>query len=122
VFEIPSKCYDAKTKSELFQTFIWIRHRLQNGGYFYALYGHIKPYENIKDGTEIKAGEGIGTINNCYVWYNDKLGSAPHLHFGIWNSDSLPPTKDNIGYGPVRSFVNPIRFMQENKPYAASMN
>jgi len=116
IFEIPAKCYCPETETELSQPFVWIKHRLSNGQYFFALYGHIEPYKNIKEGVEVKAGQGIGKIKECYVWHKDKLVPAPHLHFGIWNSES-PPPMEKVGYGPARSFVDPIEFLKKNKPY-----
>jgi hypothetical protein len=120
VFDISqSHCYDPNTKREVKQTFVWIKHRLSNGQYFYALYGHIKPLGKIRDNANVKIGEEIGEIVQCYV-YNEKkvLVPAHHLHFGIWNSESPPPL-NAVGYGPVRSFTNPKKFLQENKPYAS---
>ncbi|MBU4349051.1 peptidoglycan DD-metalloendopeptidase family protein [bacterium] len=116
IFEIPAKCYCPETETELSQPFVWIKHRLSNGQYFFALYGHIEPYKNIKEGVGVEAGQGIGKIKECYVWYKDKLVPAPHLHFGIWNSESPPPI-EKVGYGPARSFVDPIEFLKKNKPY-----
>ena len=43
VVEIAAKCYDPETKKEVSQPFVWIRHQLSDGQYFYALYGHIEP-------------------------------------------------------------------------------
>jgi hypothetical protein len=120
VFDISqSHCYDPNTKREVKQTFVWIKHRLSNGQYFYALYGHIKPLGKIRDNANVKIGEEIGEIVQCYV-YNEKkvLVPAHHLHFGIWNSESPPPL-NAVGYGPVRSFTNPKKFLQENKPYVS---
>jgi murein DD-endopeptidase MepM/ murein hydrolase activator NlpD len=96
VFDISqSRCYDPNTGKEVAQTFIWIKHRLNNGRYFYALYGHIKPSEKIKNNINVKAGEKIGEIAPCYVWDDKRkvLQSAPHLHFGIWDNEIDPPLK-----------------------------
>lgn len=92
---------------------IWIRHRLANGKYFYALYGHIKPSSDVQKGAEIKSGQIIGTV----IEYRDKTTKEDisHLHLGIWNSESEPPLS-KMGYGPIRHFTNPVRFLRENKP------
>jgi hypothetical protein len=93
---------------------IWIRHRLANGKYFYALYGHIKPNSEIQKGYDVKAGQIIGTV----IEYRDKISKEDisHLHLGIWNSESDPPLS-KMGYGPTRDFADPIKFLRDNKPY-----
>ena len=93
---------------------IWIKHLLANGKYFYALYGHVEPTSEVQKGIKIKGGQIIGTI----IMYLDKetKGNLSHLHFGIWNSASDPP-RDKLGYGSVRYFTDPIRFLEENNPY-----
>ncbi|MBS3918673.1 MAG: peptidoglycan DD-metalloendopeptidase family protein, partial [Deltaproteobacteria bacterium] len=88
---------------------MWIRHRLSSGKYFYALYGHIKP---IKMDGDVKIGETIGTIIPFYIGKD----YCPHLHLGIWNSESNPPLTE-LGYGSPRNFTNPIKFLGENRPY-----
>jgi hypothetical protein len=93
---------------------IWIKHRVANGKYFYALYGHIKPGSDILKGAEVKAGQIIGTV----IEYRDKISKEDisHLHLGIWNSESDPPLS-KMGYGAVRQFTDPVKFLRENKPY-----
>jgi len=93
---------------------IWIRHRLVNGKYFYALYGHIKPSSDVQKGAEIKSGQIIGTV----IEYRDKTTKEDisHLHLGIWNSESDPPPS-KMGYGPTRHFTDPLKFLKDNKPY-----
>jgi murein DD-endopeptidase MepM/ murein hydrolase activator NlpD len=115
IINIPSLCYDPQTNKEINQHFIWVKHRLSNGKYFYALYGHIEPF--VKKDEIVKPDKPIGRIKQCYVWHKKKLVPAPHLHFGIWNSDEfLPPTK-KLGYGPIREFTNPKEFFEQNRPY-----
>jgi Tol biopolymer transport system component len=100
---------------------IWIKHRLIDGRYFHALYGHIMPNSDIKEEWEkgnevkVKAGQVIGTIIE-YLHKATKKDIS-HLHLGIWNSDTLPQRGTLLGYGPIRHFTNPIEFLQENKPY-----
>ncbi len=93
---------------------IWIKHRLANAKYFYALYGHVEPTSDLRKGYKVKRAQIIGTI----IRYLDKKTKEDrsHLHFGIWNSESEPPLS-KMGYGPIRYFTNPIKFLQENKPY-----
>ena len=79
------------------------------GGYYGWLGGPNKNYlghdYNTPVGTEVKAiAEG-------------KLVSAPHLYFGIWDSESPPPIKD-VGYGSTRNFTNPKEFIRKNKPFS----
>jgi murein DD-endopeptidase MepM/ murein hydrolase activator NlpD len=109
-----SKCYDPKTRKEVKQNFIWIEHQLENGEYFYALYGHLEPDPSIIKGTKIMAGQYIGKIVQCYFKNNNKYDSVPHLHFGIWKSKSPPPIKE-LGYGDIRMFTDPIKFLEENR-------
>lgn len=93
---------------------IWIKHRVADGKYFYALYGHVKPGSEIRKEYKVERGQVIGTI----IKYRDKKTKEDisHLHFGIWNSKSVPPLS-KMGYGPIRHFTNPIEFLDENKPY-----
>ena len=88
---------------------LWIRHRTSTGEYFYALYGHIKPSK--RKGQWVSAGEIVGTIIPFY----DGEDYLPHLHLGIWQSKASPPTQ-LLGYGPKRSFVNPLKFMETHQP------
>jgi len=102
---------DPRTKQYISGGLIWVKHRLSNGKYFYALYGHIKP---IKKSGDVKANEVIGTIIPFYL---SNTSYAPHLHFGIWNSEK-PPPKEQLGYGAVGNFVDPKKFLDENKPFS----
>ena len=94
---------------------IWIKHHLENGKYFFALYGHIESTKKV--GEKVEAGGIIGTV------FPFKIGEGlhPHLHFGIWNSENDPPTQQ-LGYGPAKrgngEFVNPKEFIEKNKPYS----
>ncbi len=94
---------------------VWIKHRLSNGKFFHALYGHIQPVKILKKGDSIKVGQIIGTIIE-YLHKKTKKDIS-HLHFGIWNDENLPPRGTLLGYGPVNKFTNPIEFLQKNKPY-----
>lgn len=116
VLRVASRCYNPETKKEVSQHFVWIRHRLSSGQYFYALYGHIDPFGYVKKDAEVKRGQPIGKITSCYVWYEGKLTPAPHLHFGVWNSEADPPMTQ-LGYGPIRNFVNPLEFIKNNTPW-----
>ena len=88
---------------------IWIRHRTSTGEFFHALYGHMKPSKSKNQW--VTAGEVVGTIIPFY----DGQDSIPHLHLGIWQRKSSLPTQ-RLGYGPKRSFVDPIGFMDAHQP------
>ncbi len=88
---------------------VWIRHRTSTGEFFHALYGHMKPSKSKNQW--VSAGEVVGTTIPFY----DGQDSIPHLHFGIWLGKDPVPTQ-KLGYGPKRSFVDPIEFMDTHQP------
>lgn len=94
---------------------IWIKHRLTDGKYFYALYGHVEPALGIKKNIKVEAGQVIGKIIK-YLDAKTKKDTS-HLHFGIWNSETEPPPAQ-LGYGPIRSFTDPVEFLKNNRPYS----
>jgi murein DD-endopeptidase MepM/ murein hydrolase activator NlpD len=90
---------------------VWIKH-IKNNLIFYANYGHIVINENIKVGNEIKEGDIIGTIAH-FTNYNKIL---PHLHFGIWNNQSVVFPSSHWGYqqeNDKKSWVDPIPFLEK---------
>jgi len=94
---------------------IWLKHRLASGHYFYALYGHVTPDRKLRDGTRVEVNQTIATV--AVYLDADTKKDLSHLHFGIWNSETMPPVSQ-LGYGPVRSFTDPVKFLKENAPYS----
>jgi len=75
-----------------------IRHSNPNGGYFFALYGHIRA--SVSVGDVVSRGDTIGTICGTTA--------APygHLHFGINTQQA-----SYRGYGDIPGFVDPVHFL-----------
>lgn len=71
---------------------IVIRHKLNDGSEFLALYGHV--HSSVSLGGHLKSGEPFATIG--------PFGSEPHLHFGIHPGLPLPGT--NWGLMPISSW------------------
>jgi len=94
----------------------WIRHRLDDGRYFYALYGHAAPLKGLVEGKAVTRGQVVGTLIKYLD--PDTNEDISHLHFGIWDSPVSPPLRQ-LGYGPVRDFTDPLAFLAERRPYQA---
>lgn len=89
-----------------------VKHRLSNGTYFTALYGHITPGKS--NGAVVKAGERIGTITNCYT---TQYGNVPHLHFEIHPNPNViwtPAYTSNLA--DLKGCVDPLSFLEANRP------
>ena len=87
-----------------------IRHRLDNGNEFLALYGHIRT--SFQKGDRIVAGAQLGTIGPYY--------NGDHLHFGILPSLSYPSNHwgriaSPCTY-PYNGFVDPIAWIENQTP------
>jgi hypothetical protein len=105
---------------------IWIKHCLSDGTYFYALYAHVNRSNSRSwnKGDPVRAGEPIATIAD----YPDNL-SSDHLHFGIrpegiltsgWGHRQLPQkwdcrNQDKSKLDP-RGFVAPYDFLSSHSP------
>ncbi|MEK9137456.1 MAG: M23 family metallopeptidase, partial [Bacteroidota bacterium] len=110
---------------------LWIKHRKENGQYFWALYGHIKnsivTIETQVVTVNISPGQKIAEIADYYPCYNldGTCGTShcPHLHFGIWDSQTAPCGEpgsvrcNGWGYGSQGSFVDPNDFLAIQHPY-----
>ncbi len=83
-----------------------IEHKKSSGNSFFALYGHMAPNSGLSEGQFVTGNDVIGTVTD----YVDAGRSWPHLHFGVWDAESNFPTT-GLGYGSVRSFVNPVPFL-----------
>jgi murein DD-endopeptidase MepM/ murein hydrolase activator NlpD len=98
-----------------------VRHRLADGRYFYALYGHAAPAPDIKDGKDVIANQIIAQVA-LYLDVDPGTGkkrNISHLHFGVWNSEAMPPVSE-LGYGTVRHYTDPLRFLREHVPYSGT--
>ncbi len=101
---------------------VFVKHTLNDGTQFMALYGHIKG--NSIKGTIIKAGEPFAKIG--YWVINGKRASSDHLHFGIVPNTSFPKADNvkGIGYGRAKNtnwedknnFTDPISWIENKVP------
>lgn len=88
---------------------IVLKHTLNDGSQFLALYGHVR--STVKKGDKIRAGSKFATIGPY---------SPPHLHFGIHPGLTMPNT--NWGRMPCTSwpdtngFVDPIDWITSMVP------
>jgi murein DD-endopeptidase MepM/ murein hydrolase activator NlpD len=73
-----------------------------------ALYGHLNFDRGTKVGSLVKTGDILGTINR----FTSSGELLPHLHFGIYKGDSIPPFP--WGYSrSVGNWIDPIIYVQE---------
>ena len=96
---------------------IFVKHKLNDGTEFLALYGHIR--SSVKVGDDIDGGKSFATIG--------PFGNEPHLHFGIHPGTSLPPSNpsEKIGWGRMgikhwpntNGFVDPIAWITTKIPF-----
>ena len=94
-----------------------IRHRLEDGSSFFAVYGHLRT--NLSEGVAVSAGQVIGAIGHY------KYGS--HLHFGIYPGENAPTSPLGRWYLPKgwkngdvldpKGFVDPIKWIEEKRPH-----
>jgi uncharacterized repeat protein (TIGR02543 family) len=84
---------------------IVIEHINDNGGKFYALYGHLQ--YSVNTGDVVKQGQQIGTTTNWVSgWY--------HLHFGInqsWQSHSINVKGYTTDIANTYGFVDPVSYL-----------
>ena len=94
---------------------ILIKHRLADGSYFIALYGHIR--SSLVVGSKVYAGQSFATIGPWSEGY--------HLHFGIIPSTTYP--SGNWGRMPcsswpsTNSFVDPISWIKTKTPFTVGL-
>jgi murein DD-endopeptidase MepM/ murein hydrolase activator NlpD len=87
-----------------------VKHKLQDGTEFVALYGHIAVGVNIDD--ELKEGSVIGTINP----FTSGKDLLPHLHLGINTNAKMPePPYGYTHEDNKKGWVDPIQFLKNNK-------
>jgi murein DD-endopeptidase MepM/ murein hydrolase activator NlpD len=82
-------------------------------GNIVALYGHVNRL--VKTGDKVVKGQTIGTIRDfTNIDKNKVVYHASHLHFGIWNKNTLPPPP--YGYNKsIDSWIDPIGFLDSMK-------
>lgn len=90
---------------------IMIRHRLADGRWFIALYGHIRNTYGLRKGNRVQRCGTIGFIGPY------RCGS--HVHFGV----IAPGRQPHAPYGTSKrgdhnNFINPVRFLQSGQPEA----
>lgn len=114
---------------------LWLKHRKENGTYFWALYGHVTnsvvTTANSVISVDIPAGARIADIANYFPCYALSGGCSstgcPHLHFGIWDSPTAPCGESGSvrcnqwGYGSQGSFVDPNAFLSNQHPYPETL-
>ena len=91
-----------------------IRHKLNDGSEFLALYGHVHTSKNVGD--TVAAGEPFATIG--YWSYGN------HLHFGIHPSTQIPNSNwgmmPNSAWDSANGFVNPVDWITTKSPLGFS--
>lgn len=99
---------------EVFQKHLWMRFKLADGTWFYAVYGHVS--SALKKGMQVKACDALGQV--------EKL-SWPHLHFGIhpagvstpWGMGKIPDGWDkDPATLPLNGWVMPWDYLQAHQP------
>jgi hypothetical protein len=88
---------------------LMIRHRLADGRWFIALYGHVRNIYGLRKGSKVQACSTIALIGPY------RCGS--HVHLGIIAPGRLP----HAPYGTSKmsnhnNFINPVRFLQTGRP------
>ena len=100
-----------------------VKHKLNTGEEFLALYGHVRPNSEdlrytvsgpVDPPVPVIAGEAFATIG--------PYDSIPHLHFGIRPGSEIPPSPwgrmplDN--WHDTNGFVDPINWINTHIPYS----
>jgi len=89
---------------------VYIKHDIRDnaGRYFYSLYGHTLPFDFLRKGSIVNAGDIIGTVSDI----RKKTKIFPHLHISMaWISENYPPEKinwDTIGSSADIILLNPM--------------
>lgn len=102
---------------------ILVKHKLDTGEEFLALYGHVRPNReelmytasgSVDPPVPVRAGEAFATIG--------PYDSIPHLHFGIHVGIEIPASpwgKMPINRWPeTNGFVDPINWINTHTPYS----
>jgi hypothetical protein len=93
---------------------LMIRHRLADGRWFIALYGHVRNIYGLRKGSKV---QGCGTIALIGPY---RCGS--HVHMGIIAPNRLPHAPYGTSKkGNHNNFINPVRFLQSGQPEEPSI-
>ncbi len=101
---------------------VLIRHRLSDGGYFLALYGHIQSdYTNSNIGLSVSPGSVIGTIGSWPYGIHLHFGVLPGVNYPSGNWGRMPCSDWSEGADPeTNGFVDPINWITTHYPMASS--
>lgn len=88
---------------------VMVRHRLSDGRWFIALYGHIRNIYGLRKGSRVQSCGTIGLVG--------PYRCGAHVHFGVIAPGRLP----HAPYGTSKksdhnNFINPVRFLQTGQP------
>jgi hypothetical protein len=88
---------------------IVLKHKNDQGQYFYAIYGHINRSLSGGSGTRVQKGQTLGTIRT----FKNGSKSLPHLHFGIFTGRTFPTSQ--WGYPSTLSgWTEPDDYLRNN--------
>jgi len=81
----------------------WIMIKHDNG--LTTLYGHLSSYGAYKTGDNVKTGDIIG--------YEGSTGysTGPHLHFGVYASETIEIQKTWYGTLPIGAHIDPMKYL-----------
>ncbi len=88
---------------------IMVKHRLADGRWFIALYGHVRNSNGLRKGSRVQACTSIGVIGS--------YGCGSHVHFGVIAPGRLP----HAPYGTSKradhnNFIDPLQFLRIGQP------
>ncbi len=88
---------------------IMLRHRLADGRWFIALYGHIRNVNGLRKGSQVQGCQTFSLIGPY------RAGS--HLHLGIIAPGKLPHAPYGTSKrGDHNNFIDPVRFLRDALP------
>jgi len=81
----------------------WVMVKHENG--LTTLYGHLSNYGTYKTGDSVKTGDIIG--------YEGSTGysTGPHLHFGVYASETVEIQKTWYGMLPLGAHIDPMKYL-----------
>jgi hypothetical protein len=88
---------------------IMVKHRLADGRWFIALYGHIRNAKGLRKGSRVQACSSIGVVG--------PYSCGSHLHFGVINPGRLPHAPYGTSKrGDHNNFIDPLQFLRSGQP------
>lgn len=88
---------------------IMVKHRLADGRWFIALYGHIRNSQGLRKGSRVQACARIGVVGS--------YSCGSHLHFGVIAPGRLPHAPYGTSKrGDHNNFVDPLQFLRSGHP------